>query len=87
MELVVLTHSGSKVVEEFSSSLDHARERKDNINANHMDMCRFSGIDDSGYHKIASVVSKCLESSKMMTRQAPCKRIITFSLVEVTLSN
>jgi hypothetical protein len=81
MKLGILTNNYGKVVEGFSSSLDHARERKDTINANHMDMCRFSGIDDNGYRKITSVVSKCLESPTMISKQPPCKHIVTFNAV------
>ncbi|KAG6990947.1 hypothetical protein G7Y79_00060g092510 [Physcia stellaris] len=37
-----------KVVVNASSALDYALEQKDFINANHVDMCRFSGVDDDG---------------------------------------
>jgi hypothetical protein len=62
-----------QVVGDFSSSLDYAKEWIDIINANHVDMCRFSGINDNGYCKIKSVVSKCLEPPKLKSRQPSCK--------------
>lgn len=33
-------------------------ERKDFINANHMDMCRFAGRDDEGYVKVRGVLGR-----------------------------
>lgn len=51
-----------KIVEDVSASLNHARERKDVINANHMEMCRFSDANDNGYRKVKAVVEKCLDS-------------------------
>ena len=44
----------------MSSGLDDARERKDFINANHMEMCRFTGSKDAGYRKVKDVLSRCL---------------------------
>lgn len=41
-----------KVVPDYSSSLDDPRERAEHINANHMDMCRFTGRDDLGYTQV-----------------------------------
>lgn len=53
-----------KVVEDVSSYLGDARERRDTINANHMEMCRFSGPRDNGYRKVRDAVAKCIEALK-----------------------
>ncbi|KAF7538970.1 hypothetical protein G7054_g2557 [Neopestalotiopsis clavispora] len=44
---------GNKVVPDYSSLLGDPRERAESIQANHMDMCRFTGADDPNYHKVA----------------------------------
>lgn len=51
-------------MENESSGLDDARERKDFINANHMGMCRFSGPDDPGYSKVRDVLRRCRQSAE-----------------------
>ena len=48
------------MVENSSSALDYALEQKDFIHANHVNMCRFSGVDDDGYEKIKAGISRCL---------------------------
>ena len=53
----------AKVVENASSALDYALEQKDFINANHVDMCRFSGVDDDGYEKVRAGIALCLEQN------------------------
>jgi len=45
-------------VDDASSGLESGSERKDIINANHMDMRRFSGEADEGYRRVPSVLSK-----------------------------
>lgn len=50
----------TKVVENGSSALDYALEQKDFINANHINMCRFSGFDDDGYEKVRAGIAHCL---------------------------
>ncbi|KAI9855814.1 MAG: hypothetical protein M1813_009623 [Trichoglossum hirsutum] len=49
-----------KVVDEFSSSLDDASERKATINANHMAMCQFSNKDDDGYRKVSREICRAV---------------------------
>ena len=42
-----------QVVDNFSSTLiGDTAERRQTINANHMQMCRFPGKDDDGYRKV-----------------------------------
>lgn len=42
-----------KVVPDYSSALGDARERAETLQANHMGMCRFTGIDDPNYRKVS----------------------------------
>ncbi|KAK3333026.1 hypothetical protein B0T19DRAFT_381655 [Cercophora scortea] len=44
---------GNKVVPDYSSVIGDHRERAETIQANHMEMCRFSGADDPNYCKLA----------------------------------
>ena len=41
-----------QVIQDFSSKIDHPLEVLETIDANHMQMARFSGINDSGYRKV-----------------------------------
>jgi hypothetical protein len=45
-------------VEDSSSELDNALERRDHINANHQEMCRFSGVDDPEYEKVRDALAR-----------------------------
>lgn len=42
-----------KVVPNYSSIFGDPRERAESLQANHMDMCRFTGIEDPNYRKVA----------------------------------
>lgn len=53
---------GKKVVPDDSSVLGDARERAETIQANHMDMCRFTGIDDPNYRRICGEITSVYES-------------------------
>jgi hypothetical protein len=44
---------GNKVVPDYSSLIGDHRENAETIQANHMDMCRFSGAGDPNYRKVA----------------------------------
>jgi len=44
---------GDKVVPDYSSIIGDARERAETIQANHRDMCRFTGAEDPGYQKVS----------------------------------
>ncbi|KAI3318545.1 hypothetical protein HD806DRAFT_526288 [Xylariaceae sp. AK1471] len=49
---------GRKIVEDTSSCLDNPMiETKQHISANHMDMCRFSGVGDPEYLKVAAALN------------------------------
>jgi hypothetical protein len=44
---------GNKVVPDYSSIIGDHRERAETLQANHMDMCRFTGSDDPNYSRVA----------------------------------
>ncbi|PTB58259.1 hypothetical protein M431DRAFT_492487 [Trichoderma harzianum CBS 226.95] len=48
-----LTKIGKKVVPDYSSLIGDYREHAETLQANHIEMCRYSGKDDPNYHKIA----------------------------------
>jgi ankyrin repeat protein len=53
---------GTKVVDDRSSCLDDPTiETKRHISSNHMDMCRFSGLEDSEYSKVAGALKFILQ--------------------------
>lgn len=43
---------GNKVVPDISSLIGDERERAETLQANHLEMCRFSGSDDPNYLKV-----------------------------------
>ncbi|KAK4163895.1 hypothetical protein QBC43DRAFT_318890 [Cladorrhinum sp. PSN259] len=47
---------GNKVVPDHSSLIGDYRERAETLQANHMDMCRFSGANDPNYRKVAGEI-------------------------------
>ncbi|KAG7289892.1 hypothetical protein NEMBOFW57_006269 [Staphylotrichum longicolle] len=47
---------GKKVVPDHSSLIGDPRERAETIQANHMEMCRFSAADDPNYLKLAGEI-------------------------------
>lgn len=48
---------GKKVVPDFSSLLGDIRERAETIQANHMEMCRFAGLDDPNYERLCGEIT------------------------------
>ncbi|KAL8335873.1 hypothetical protein RB598_009864 [Gaeumannomyces tritici] len=48
---------GTKVVEDHSSCLSVPTETKQHIGSNHMDMCRFSGLQDPEYLTVAAAMT------------------------------
>lgn len=48
---------GKKVVPDFSSLLGDVRERAETIQANHMEMCRFTGLDDPNYERLCGEIT------------------------------
>ncbi|KAK0620578.1 hypothetical protein B0T14DRAFT_457672 [Immersiella caudata] len=72
---VKLGFLAEKVVPDTSSSLDDPREKIETIAANHMEMCRFSGMNDPGFVKVASVLR---EFSKFRPVETHCSQALSF---------
>ncbi|KAM7202678.1 hypothetical protein V8F33_002604 [Rhypophila sp. PSN 637] len=53
---VNLSVFGNKVVPDHSSLIGDARERAETIQANHMDMCRFTGPEDPNYANLSGEI-------------------------------
>lgn len=49
-----------KVVNDYSSKLDHSLEIVESIRGNHMEMARFSDADDEGYRTVSRVIARCV---------------------------
>lgn len=49
---------GKKVVPDDSSLLGDVRERAETIQANHMEMCRFTGLDDPNYERLCGEITE-----------------------------
>ena len=50
-----------KVVTNESSSFDSPDYGYDSIHANHMNMCRFTGVTDDGYRKFRAVLNNYVQ--------------------------
>ncbi|KAH0553285.1 hypothetical protein GP486_006582, partial [Trichoglossum hirsutum] len=62
--------NGDKVVEDISSTFgDPTIEIAQHIAGNHMDMCRFKGLDDREYEKVAAALSRIYQVIEDNTRQ------------------
>lgn len=60
---------GKQVVDKDSSCLDDPIiETKQHISSNHMDMCRFSGLQDREYFKVADAMRTILATTENATR-------------------
>ncbi|KAF8248666.1 hypothetical protein K440DRAFT_490227, partial [Wilcoxina mikolae CBS 423.85] len=57
----MLEDKAFNIVDDMSSVLDSRAERKDFINSNHVDMCRFRGKEDDEYVKVAGVLLRCVD--------------------------
>jgi hypothetical protein len=68
--LFLLLHLDSdtqlQVVPDFSSSLNDPLEKPETIDANHMDMCRFSGPDDPGYQQVGGELSSWISELNLV---------------------
>jgi len=66
---VNLSVLGNKVVPDYSSLLGDPRERAETIQANHMDMCRFTGPEDPNYSKLSGEISAIYASLVALNEQ------------------
>ncbi|KAL7915400.1 hypothetical protein GGI35DRAFT_466844 [Trichoderma velutinum] len=66
-----LAKLGKKVVPDYSSLIGDYREHAETLQANHKDMCRYSGPDDPNYRKVAGELhSRCRSIMKPITIEA-----------------
>ncbi|KAH6628296.1 hypothetical protein F5144DRAFT_303722 [Chaetomium tenue] len=66
---------GTKVVEDWSSCLNNpVLETKQFISSNHMDMCRFSGLKDSEYTKVAAALNQILGTIESREGTVKCRQ-------------
>ncbi|KAF2236094.1 hypothetical protein EV356DRAFT_531340 [Viridothelium virens] len=57
-----VAYLNQRIVEPWSASIgDPGKERTETINANHMNMCRFSSVRDPGYVKASSEIASRVE--------------------------
>ncbi|KAK4075698.1 hypothetical protein Trihar35433_2258 [Trichoderma harzianum] len=67
-----LAKLGKKVVPDYSSLIGDYREHAETLQANHIEMCRYSGPDDPNYCKVAGELhSRCRSITKPIAIQAP----------------
>ncbi|KAH8589753.1 hypothetical protein B0O99DRAFT_475591, partial [Bisporella sp. PMI_857] len=59
-----------KIVPDFSSLLGDSRERAETLDANHMDMCRFSNASDPNYRKVSGELKIIYHSLEGNNHQA-----------------
>ncbi|KAK3310943.1 uncharacterized protein B0T15DRAFT_519936 [Chaetomium strumarium] len=75
---------GKKVVDDQSSCLDNpALEIRQHISRNHMDMCRFSGLQDPEYRKVEAALKRILgtiEARKRCEKRSPMESSISGDL-------
>lgn len=77
---------GRKVVPDYSSLLGDARERAETIQANHRDMCRFTGPDDPNYGRICGEITSIYDSIARLDGIAAHQRDI-HSIITETLTS
>jgi len=61
-----------KIVPDFSSLLGDSRERAETLDANHMDMCRFSSAGNPNYRKVTGelkIIYRSLEGNSRHVNQ------------------
>lgn len=59
---------GKKVVPDYSSLIGDHREYAETLQANHLEMCRYSGRDDPNYHKVAGELHMIYRSIERCNR-------------------
>ncbi|KAF5575081.1 uncharacterized protein FSUBG_13957 [Fusarium subglutinans] len=60
---------GKKVVPEYSSLIGNHQEHAETLQADHLEMCRFSGKDDPNYRKVAGEIRSTYLSITTSNRQ------------------
>ncbi|KAJ4249141.1 hypothetical protein NW762_012476 [Fusarium torreyae] len=75
-----LTKLGRKVVPEYSSLIGNDREHAETLQADHVQMCRYSGREDPNYRKVAGEICSIYysivglsQSESLITREIPIR--------------
>ncbi|KAF5572881.1 hypothetical protein FPCIR_14158 [Fusarium pseudocircinatum] len=68
-EGLILPKLGKKVVPEYSSLLGNHREHAETLQADHLEMCRYSEKDDPNYRKVAGEIRSSYISITTSNRQ------------------
>ncbi|KAE8161884.1 ankyrin repeat-containing domain protein [Aspergillus tamarii] len=73
------------VVMDISSLLDDPREHAEHINANHVDMCRFTGRGDPGYQQVGGELRKIVDRlrQKLSSEEQECLRSLCIPEVDM----
>ncbi|KAH6980752.1 hypothetical protein BKA56DRAFT_616585 [Ilyonectria sp. MPI-CAGE-AT-0026] len=66
-----LAKIGKKVVPHYSSLIGDHREYAETLQANHMEMCRYSGTDDENYRKVAGELHSIYDAITKLNMQKP----------------
>lgn len=66
-----LAKLGKKVVPHYSSLIGDYREYAETLQANHMEMCRYSGIDDENYRKVAGELHSIYDAIARLKMRKP----------------
>ena len=64
-----LLSSVYQVVDDFSSIIGDAAEAQEGIDANHVQMCKFTSRDDPGYKKVFRVIRDLVKDSDRKASQ------------------
>ncbi|KAK7416368.1 hypothetical protein QQZ08_012025 [Neonectria magnoliae] len=64
-----LAKLGKKVVPDYSSLIGDHREHAETLQADHMGMCRYSGIDDPNYRKVGGEIDSIYHSIARLKSQ------------------
>ncbi|KAF5657827.1 nb-arc ankyrin domain-containing protein [Fusarium denticulatum] len=68
-EGLILPKLGKKVVPEYSSLIGNHQEHAETLQADHLEMCRYSGKDDPNYRKVAGEILSTYLSITTSDRQ------------------
>ncbi|KAK7424318.1 hypothetical protein QQX98_000586 [Neonectria punicea] len=83
-----LAKLGKKVVPDYSSLIGDHREHAETLQADHIGMCRYSGIDDPNYRKVGGEIDSIYHSiARLKSQKIPQgRRIRPESLLSVVSS-
>ncbi|UKZ68955.1 uncharacterized protein TrAtP1_009974 [Trichoderma atroviride] len=81
-----LAKLGKKIVPDYSSSIGDHREHSETLQANHQQMCRYSGTDDPNYRKVAGELCSIYSSLARLNSTKPRQSRRAQSVLSATSS-